>query len=148
MAPKPSFMPRELFLSLMVCVFYGTVSLALGLVNKAVLSSYSFNCIFLLLTTQMLLQVIMCTVSRDYMGNPAGLPKYDKVVHLESLTVGFAYVANVAVGMLGVSASARVQHTNGLRVRGAWRGASSLACLLHTAFTLFVAAVPCNPGRK
>lgn len=88
----------------MVCVFYGTVSLALGLVNKAVLSSYSFNCIFLLLTTQMLLQVIMCTVSRDYMGNPAGLPKYDKVVHMESLTVGFAYVANVAVGMLGVSA--------------------------------------------
>jgi len=136
MAPKPSFMPRELFLSLMVCVFYGTVSLALGLVNKAVLSSYSFNCIFLLLTTQMLLQVIMCTVSRDYMGNPAGLPKYDKVVHLESLTVGFAYVANVAVGMLGVSASASAAHKRAARAGRVARGFLSGVLAAHCFYII------------
>ena len=87
----------------MVCVFYGTASLALGLVNKAVLSEYKFNCIFLLLSTQMLLQVVLCVVFRDYLGNPTGIPKYDRVTHYESLLVGFAYVANVAVGMLGLS---------------------------------------------
>jgi hypothetical protein len=44
-------------------------------------------------------------VSRDYMKNPAGIPHYDKAVHYEALILGFAYVANVAVGLLGLSLS-------------------------------------------
>jgi solute carrier family 35 protein len=99
---KP-FLSLEMMLSLGVCVFYGSVSLLLGLLNKSLLSSYDFQCIFILLSAQMLLQVVLCTVSRDYMRNPAGIPHYDKAVHYESLVLGFTYVANVAVGLLGLS---------------------------------------------
>jgi len=102
MKSKPIF-SFEMISALAVCVFYGVTSLALGLLNKALLSSYDFKCIFLLLSAQMLLQVILCTVSRDYMRNPAGIPHYDKSVHYESLVLGFTYVANVAVGLVGLS---------------------------------------------
>jgi hypothetical protein len=37
------------------------------------------------------------------MKNPAGIPHYYKAVHYEALILGFAYVANVAVGLLGLS---------------------------------------------
>jgi solute carrier family 35 protein len=97
------FLSIEMLASLGVCVFYGGVSLLLGLLNKSLLSSYDFQCIFILLSAQMLLQVVLCTVSRDYLKNPAGIPHYDKAVHYEALILGFAYVANVAVGLLGLS---------------------------------------------
>ena len=104
MKPKAAaFLSKEIILALLVCVFYGSVSLLLGLLNKALLSSYNFQCIFLLLSAQMGLQVIGCSVSRDYMRNPIGIPVYDKAVHYEALVLGFAYVANVAVGLLGLS---------------------------------------------
>jgi solute carrier family 35 protein len=90
-------------ISLAVCVFYGASSLAIGLVNKALLSSYNFNCIFFLLATQMLLQLIMCLVSRDFFSNPFKVPKYDRATHVLSLRLGILYVANVAVGLIGLS---------------------------------------------
>jgi solute carrier family 35 protein len=96
-------MDRQLFLSLAVCVFYGTASLSIGLVNKALLSSFKFNCIFLLLATQMLLQLVMCTVSRDVFRNPFKVPAYDRATHVASLRLGVLYVANVAVGLVGLS---------------------------------------------
>lgn len=90
-------------LSLAVCIFYGVSSLAIGLVNKALLSSYNFNCIFLLLASQMILQLGMCIVSRDYFGNPFKVPKYDRATHSLSWKLGVLYVANVAVGLVGLS---------------------------------------------
>lgn len=102
-AVKAPFLSKEMLLSLGVCLFYGGASLSLGLLNKALLSSYDFQCIFILLASQMLLQVLLCTVSRDYFGNPAGIPRYDKNIHYESLVLGFTYVANVAVGLVGMS---------------------------------------------
>lgn len=101
--PSLPCMPRAVFLSLLVCILYGTVSMSLGLVNKVVLSSYKFECVFLLLSGQLLLLLLLCIVTRDYLGNPLGLPKYNTATHFESLPVGFAYVANVVVGLLGVS---------------------------------------------
>jgi hypothetical protein len=39
--------------SLFICVLYGAISMSLALVNKALLSSYKFECYFLLLSVQM-----------------------------------------------------------------------------------------------
>ena len=103
MIAKALGIPRDTFLSLLVCVFYGTASLSLGLLNKALLSSFKFNCIFFLLAAQMGLQVLLCTISRDFFKNPLSLPKYDRALHLKSLPLGLLYVANVAVGLLGLS---------------------------------------------
>jgi solute carrier family 35 protein len=98
-----SSVTSPLLLSLAVCVFYGSASLAIGLVNKALLSSYNFNCIFLLLATQMALQLVMCVVSRDFFRNPFKVPVYDRATHVLSLRLGVLYVANVAVGLVGLS---------------------------------------------
>lgn len=77
--------------------------MALGLVNKAILSSYKFDCFFLLLAGQLMLLLILCIISRDCLGNPFNVPKYEKKIHYDSLFLGCAYVANVTVGLLGVS---------------------------------------------
>jgi hypothetical protein len=58
-------LPRESFIALSIAVFYGFSSLSLGLLNKALLSSYAFNGIFLLLAVQMVLQLVCCAVTRD-----------------------------------------------------------------------------------
>jgi solute carrier family 35 protein len=96
-------MSKEMFIAFSICVFYGGASLSLGLLNKALLSSYKFNCIFFLLSAQMGLQVALCTFTRDFMGNPLKLPKYDFQLHVKSLPLGLLYVANVGVGLLGLS---------------------------------------------
>ena len=96
-------MSKEVFIAFSICVFYGGASLSLGLLNKALLSSYKFNCIFFLLSAQMGLQVALCAFSRDYFGNPLKVPKYDFQLHMKSLPLGLLYVANVGVGLLGLS---------------------------------------------
>jgi solute carrier family 35 protein len=96
-------MSKDMFIAFSICVFYGGASLSLGLLNKALLSSYTFNCIFFLLSAQMALQVCLCAVTRDFAGNPLKLPKYDFNLHLKSLPLGLLYVANVGVGLLGLS---------------------------------------------
>jgi hypothetical protein len=92
-----------MLLSLAVCVFYGASSLLLGLLNKALLSSFNFSCIFFLLSAQKSLELALCVISRDFFKNPFGVPHYDRAIHLKSLRAGVLMVANVAVGLWGLS---------------------------------------------
>ena len=96
-------MSKETFLGFSVCVFYGCTSLLLGLLNKALLSSYNFKCIFTLLTVQKALEYILCVVSRDFFKNPFSVPRFDKDMYMSSLRMGVLMVANVAIGLWGLS---------------------------------------------
>jgi hypothetical protein len=96
-------MTRETFLAFAVCVFYGCTSLVLGLLNKALLSSYNFSCIFTLLTAQKGLELLLCVVSRDFFKNPFGVPRFDRDTYVKSLRMGVLMVANVAIGLWGLS---------------------------------------------
>lgn len=94
--------PRESLISLSVCVFYGVTSLTLSLINKALLSAYSFNCYFLLLGCQMATQLFICALSRDHFNNVFQVPKYDRSIHVSSLKMGAMYVLNVVAGLIGL----------------------------------------------
>ena len=83
-------------------MFYGATSGLLSLLMKKLLSRYSFSGFFLMLSSQMGLQLGLCILSREKMGNPFSVPDYDRSVHMSSLTLGVTGVANVAVGMLGL----------------------------------------------
>ena len=94
--------PPTVLQRFLVCVFYGATSGALSLLMKKLLSRYSFSGFFLLLAAQMGLQLGLCILSRDRMGNPFGVPEYDRSTHQASLRLGVTGVGNVAVGMLGL----------------------------------------------
>lgn len=95
-------LPRATAKALAVAIFYGTSSLLLGLMNKALLSSYSFNGYFTLLSVQMAMSWAMCAWSRDYYGNPFQVPAYDKNTHKLGAIVGILYVFNVGAGLIGL----------------------------------------------
>lgn len=42
------------------------------------LSSYKFDCYFLLLLLQLVLSLAFCVVTRDLLGNPFNIPKYEE----------------------------------------------------------------------
>lgn len=95
-------LPRATAKALAVAVFYGCSSLLLGLMNKALLSSYEFNGYFTLLAVQMTMSWAMCTYSRDCYGNPFKVPAYDPHTHRMGATVGVLYVCNVGAGLIGL----------------------------------------------
>lgn len=72
-----------------VCVLYGSTSLILSLVNKALFATYNFNAIFTLLSAQMLISVAVCTISRDYWGNPLNVPDFSWGLLRKALPIGF-----------------------------------------------------------
>lgn len=95
-------LPRAGVLSFLVALGYGASSAALALLNKTLLSSYHFNGYFLLLAAQMGLQLALCTLSRDALANPMGIPAYSRTVHAGSLRMGVLGVANVALGFVAL----------------------------------------------
>ena len=101
---KPSAPPTVLQ-RFLVCLFYGATSGSLSLLMKKLLSRYGFSGFFLLLAAQMGLQLALCILSRDRMGNPFGVPDYDRNTHMSSLRLGVTGVANVSMGMLGLQVS-------------------------------------------
>ena len=94
--------PPTVLQRFLVCLFYGLTSGSLSLLMKKLLSRYGFSGFFLLLSSQMGLQLALCILSRDRMGNPFGVPDYDRGTHMSSLRLGVTGVGNVAVGMLGL----------------------------------------------
>jgi hypothetical protein len=105
MADKQAKAPPTVLQRFLVCLFYGATSGSLSLLMKKLLSRYGFSGFFLLLASQMGLQLVLCILSRDRMGNPFGVPDYDRNTHMASLRLGVTGVANVAVGMLGLQVS-------------------------------------------
>ena len=57
--------------------FYGCTSVLLSMLNKALLSSYDFPCFFIMLAVQLAISLVVCRVSRDFLGNPFAVPKFD-----------------------------------------------------------------------
>jgi len=96
-------LPREALLSLGVCIFYGSCSLSLGLLNKYLLSGYGFEGYFMLLAGQMFFSIVICLVLRRF-GNSEliKIPVYDKATHMSSISMGACYVANVAAGLVAL----------------------------------------------
>lgn len=45
--------------------------------NKALLSSYGFEGYFTLLFSQLVLSLLFCIVTRDYLNNPFNIPAFD-----------------------------------------------------------------------
>lgn len=110
---------KTLLSRFLVCLFYGLTSGSLSLLMKKLLSRYGFSGFFLLLSSQMGLQLALCILSRDRMGNPFGVPDYDRATHMTSLRLGVTGVANVAVGMLGLQVRRRGEGGGGARGLGA-----------------------------
>jgi hypothetical protein len=96
------FLPRAGALSLSVAAFYAVTSLTLALVNKALLSAYTFNGYFLLLASQLGLSLLLCVATRDWMGNPFKIPQYDRAVHALAFKMGALYVVNVGAGLVAL----------------------------------------------
>lgn len=96
------FLPKAGALSLGVALFYALSSLTLALLNKALLSAYSFNGYFFLLASQMGFSLMLCALTRDYLGDPFKIPVYDREVHRSALKMGVLYVANVGAGLIGL----------------------------------------------
>lgn len=94
--------PEPARISLMVCLFYATASVSLSMLNKALLSSYEFKGYFALLFCQLTLSYLFCWISRDYYGNPFGIPVYQWAQAKGALAMGVTYVVNVGVGLLGL----------------------------------------------
>jgi hypothetical protein len=88
--------------SFLVCCFYGFTSGALALLNKSILSSYHFNGYMMILSAQMGLQMLLCIVTRDFMGNPFSVPNYDRSAHMFSLRMGVTGVLNVVIGFMAL----------------------------------------------
>jgi hypothetical protein len=99
---KMLLLSRATKLALAYCVLYGVTSLTLSLVNKALFAAFNFDAIFTLLTAQMLISVIVCTVSRDYLGNPFNVPELSWSLLYKALPLGLLYVANVSVGLIAM----------------------------------------------
>jgi hypothetical protein len=95
-------LPRAAQVSLAVCLFYAASSVAISLLNKAVLSSYAFSCYFFMLAAQLAMTLTFCVATRDLMGNPFRVPHFDAAVYRASIPMSVAYIANVCLGLLGL----------------------------------------------
>ena len=84
--------------SILVCLFYASSSITLSVVNKAVLSSYDFQCYFLLLAIQLVVGIVFCAASRR-LGNPLSVPSIrDPSRLLAAAPMATFFVINVSVG--------------------------------------------------
>ena len=95
-------LPRSSAVAVGLCAAYALVSMALALLNKALLSSYGFRAYFLLLASQMGFSYFFCVVSRDVLGNPFGVPRFSAKSLRAGTPMGCLYVGNVVVGMVGL----------------------------------------------
>ena len=86
----------------LVCLFYGATSGTLSLIMKNLLSGYQWQGYFLILAAQMGLQLGLCILTRDVLGNPFGVPAYDRPTHMKSLKMGVCNVGNIAVGLVAL----------------------------------------------
>jgi len=105
MAPAPppaGCLPRAALTALAVCAAYGAASMALSLLNKALLGSYKFSGYFFLLGCQMLFSLLVCVVSRDLAGNPFRVPAFSWPLLRAGALMGALYVGNVLAGMVGL----------------------------------------------
>jgi solute carrier family 35 protein len=94
--------PKPLLTSFLVCVFYGTTSGALAMMMKSLLSGFNFQGFFIILGAQYGLQLAICLLTRDLMGNPLSVPLYDRAVHMRALRMGVLGVANVGAGLVAL----------------------------------------------
>ena len=85
-----------------MCLFYGTTSGTLSLIMKNLLSGYRFEGYFVILAAQMGLQLALCILTRDALGNPFGVPQYDRATHMKSLKMGVTNVCNVGAGLVAL----------------------------------------------
>ena len=88
--------------SALVCLFYAGTSVLISLVNKALLSSWRFNCYFFMLALQLAMTLVFCVVSRDRLGNPFRIPAFSGATYRLSVPVAAAYIANVCLGLVGL----------------------------------------------
>jgi solute carrier family 35 protein len=97
--------PVSRSLAIQICVFYGLCSISMGFVNKTVLSSYKFDCVFFLLLSQRCLCLLFtCCASRPEVGiidsfGPL-LPSERIVRSVGPLTA--LDIANVVAGLVGL----------------------------------------------
>ena len=94
--------PHKARLSLAVAIFYGSSSVLLALLNKAILSGYKFDCYFLLLSAQLVLSLAFCAVSRDYFGNRFDVAPFSWDTAKAVTPMAIVYVSNVVLGMVGL----------------------------------------------
>jgi solute carrier family 35 protein len=88
--------------SALVCLFYAGTSVLISLVNKALLSSWHFNCYFFMLALQLAMTLAFCVVTRDRLGNPFRIPAFSSATYWLSVPVAAAYIANVCLGLVGL----------------------------------------------
>lgn len=96
-------MPKSLQLSLAVSVFYGITSVSISLLNKALLTSYGFDCYFFLLFAQMAASALILHATKDLLpGNPCGIPTLTWEKYKAASKLGILYVGNVTAGFVGL----------------------------------------------
>ena len=93
---------KPILFRFLVCLFYGITSGSLSLIMKSLLSGYRFEGFFLILTAQFGLQLALCVLSRDFMGNPLSIPPYSRALHIKSLRMGLLAVGNVGAGLVAL----------------------------------------------
>jgi len=94
--------PPNIRRSVGVCLLFGGTSVAISLVNKALLSSYSFSCFFFMLACQLIITLSFCIITRDYLNNPFHIPSFDSTVYKSSIPMAAAYIMNVCIGLAGL----------------------------------------------
>jgi hypothetical protein len=94
--------PHNPWKGFLVAAAYATASASLALTNKALLSSYQFNCVFSLLSLQLGISLAFCLITRDWLGDPCGVGRPDADTLRASVPLGVLYVGNVAAGLAGL----------------------------------------------
>ena len=92
----------SLLTSALICLFFASTSLSISLLNKWLLSSFGFSCYFLMLCAQLIMTLVFCIVTRDYLENPFKIPSFSRDTYNNSVTMAFAYVLNVCLGLIGL----------------------------------------------
>ena len=98
-----SLIPKAAQMSVLVAAFYATMSVSLSLLNKALLSSYKFECYFTLLATQLVLSLTFCIFTRDFLGNPFSVAPFKMETLQAAIPMGVAYIFNVTLGFVGLT---------------------------------------------
>lgn len=94
---------KSVWVSLAVCCFYGASSVALSLLNKALLSSYKFDAVFFLLASQSLMTIFVLGVAGKRWGwHTAAIPDLTHDTLRAALPIGLTSVANVCCGLIGL----------------------------------------------
>ena len=92
----------SLITSALICLFFASTSLSISLLNKWLLSSFGFSCYFLMLCAQLIMTLVFCIITRDYLDNPFKIPFFNQDTYNNSISMAFAYVLNVCLGLIGL----------------------------------------------